>query len=101
MSTGASDQFKVDAEALSRARRALTAAATGVAGTGGSSPGSVDAGDMTGPVSALISALSNSAAALAEGMHAAGEKIGDDSSGYANAEDGAVSRFRSPRGAAR
>lgn len=101
MSTGASDHVKVDYAALSRARTALTTAASGVAGTGDSSPGSVDAGDMTGPISALIGALSDSAASLSEGLHAAGQKVGDNSTSYGRADESAASRFRMPPGAAR
>ena len=101
MSAGASDHMKVDYEALSRARTALTTAATEVADTGDTSPGSVDAGDMTGPVSALIGALSDSAAALAEGMHAAGQKLDFDATSYGNADDSAASTFRIPPSAVR
>jgi hypothetical protein len=100
VSAGAADRLRVDPEALGRARTALTTAAKDVADTGGSSPGSVDAGDMTGPVSALIGALSESAAGLAEGLHAAGQKVGDNATSYVAAEEHAASGFRPPRGAA-
>lgn len=100
MTGGAGGHLRVDHEALGRARTALTSAATEVAGTGDSSPGAVDAGDMTGPVSALLGALSEAAAGLAEGLHAAGQKVGDNATSYVAAEEHAASGFRPPAGAA-
>lgn len=96
MSTGAQDHVRVDYRALSGARTVLTGAATSVAATGDSSPGSVDAGDMTGPVAALIGAVTDSAASLAEGLHAAGQKVGDNATSYVRADESGAAGFRPP-----
>lgn len=62
-------------------------------GTGSGSPTGIDAGVMTGFITSLLGQLSNSAAGVAEGLHAASAEVTKSNSVYLQADDTAERTF--------
>lgn len=86
--------MEVDVDALRSMASSLARAGSAVGGTGGSAPTGVDAGDMTGVVTGIAAALTEAAAGLAEGLHAASTGVHDSLSTYASSDTAASQRFQ-------
>lgn len=85
--------YEVDPGALQGISKTLRSGSQSIEDTGGSVPESVDAGDLTGVISELVSVFTNAAGELSTGLMSAAEAVDDGGRVYEADDDAAAQNF--------
>jgi hypothetical protein len=92
-----SDQIQLPPGLLDTVRAGLDKAASGLEDTAGGAPQGVDAGDMQGIVTSMISRVVDNAATVSEVMTAISAQVGNADAAFWETDDAVASTYRGPR----
>jgi hypothetical protein len=89
-----SDQLQIPPGLLDTVRSDLDKAASGLEDTAGGAPTGIDAGDMQGIVTAMMSRVVDNAATISEVMTAISSQVGNAGVAFWQTDDAVASTYR-------